>query len=34
MTGVVDEDVESANEALLLCWLVSVLQLVRCGVDG
>lgn len=26
----VDEDVES----VLLCWLLSVFQLVRCGVDG
>lgn len=31
--GVVDEDVESANE-VLLCWLLSVFQPVRCGVDG
>lgn len=29
----VDEDVESASE-VLLCWLLSVIQLIRCGVDG
>ena len=29
----VDGDGESANE-VLLCWLLSVFQLVRCGVDG
>lgn len=29
----VDEDVDSANETLL-CWLLSVFRLVRCGVDG
>lgn len=33
MMGVVEEDVESANETLL-CWLLSVFRLVRCGVDG
>lgn len=30
---VADEDVESANE-VLLCWLLSVLQPIRRGVDG